>query len=219
MPVCSRLKLVRCLTAKYKAMKLFLSKLSAFALLPAALLVLPGCASASKDNQTIFVHFNKGVPGGTFVETYQIDARVVAVNPAARTVTFLAKDGSTNTFTAGPEVQDFSRFQMDDSVKVVIARELAMSLDKNDPPTATDIAAVVRAMPGILPGVLLAEPRQLTASVTAVDSQKREATLQLSDGRVATFKVRPDIDLTQVNTGAQCLIRTSAALAVLAEKP
>ena len=200
-------------------MNLIFPKLSVLAWLPAVLLVFSGCASEPKDNQTIVVQFNRGVPGGTLVETYQIAARVVAVNPAARTVTFLAQDGSTNTFSAGPEVQDFSRFRVDDTVKVVVARELAMSLDKADPPTATDIAAVVRATPGILPGVLTAEPLQLTAQVTAVEPQKREATLHLSDGRTATFKVRPDIDLTQVAMGAECLIRTSAALAVLAQKP
>jgi len=200
-------------------MKSFLLKLSVLTSLPAALLVLAGCESAPMDNQTIVVQFNKGVPGGTAVETFQTTARVIAINPANREATFVAADGSTNTFRAGPQVINFDRYQVGATMKIVVARELAMSLDRADPPTISGAAAAAEAVPGVQPGVWTVEPVALTAQVTAVNLSKREATLHLSDGRTQAFKVRPDIDLTKVNVGTECFIRTTKALAVLAKKP
>jgi hypothetical protein len=201
-------------------MKSSLIKFTLTALLPVALLVVAGCETASTDNQTIVVHFNKGVPGGTAVETFQTSARVVAVNTAVREVTFVGADNnSTNIYRAGPQVMNFDSYQVGTMVKITVAHELEMSLDTNDPPTLSGAEAAVEATPGIVPGVWTAEPVRLTAQVTAVNPQKREATLHISDGRTATFKVRPDIDLTQVNIGAECLIRITSALVVLQEKP
>lgn len=200
-------------------MKSSLLKLASFVLLPTALLVTAGCESVSKDNQTIVVQFNKGVPGGTAVETFQTSARVIARDAAAREVTFVGADDSTNTYRAGPQVLNFDSYQVGTKVRVVVAHELEMSLDPNDPPTVSGVEAAAAATPGIVPGTWTAEPKQLTAQVTAVNPSKREATLHVSDGRTATFKVRPDIDLTKVNIGAECLIRITSALAVLQEKP
>jgi hypothetical protein len=200
-------------------MKSFLLNVSVLAWLPVVLLATAGCESVSKDNQTIVVQFNKGVPGGTAVETFQTSARVIALDAAAREVTFVGADDSTNTYRAGPQVLNFASYQVGTKVKVVVAHELEMSLDTNDPPTVSGAEAAVAAMPGIVPGIWTAEPKQFTAQVTAVNPLKREATLHISDGRTATFKVRPDIDLTKVNIGAECLIRITSALAVLQEKP
>jgi hypothetical protein len=67
--------------------------------------------------------------------------------------------------------------------------------------------------------VLTAAPRQLTATVSAVDPEKHMATLQMADGTSGTFNVRPDVDLTQVKLGSEVVIRTSSAMAVMLEKP
>ncbi len=200
-------------------MKSTLLKLSIFAVLSAAPLVFIGCASAPKENQTTMINFKPGVPGGTFVEKYQTSVRVAAVNEGSREVTFLAQDGSTNTFRAGPEVANFDRYRVGDTMKVVVVRELAMYLEKDAPQAVSDVAGIIRATPGIEPGVLTADTVQLNATVTSVDPKKQDATLRLSDGRVATVKVRKDIDLTRVDMGTEGLIRISAALAVMRDKP
>jgi len=100
-----------------------------------------------------------------------------------------------------------------------VARELVVYLNPNDVPATTSPAAMVRATPGVRPGVLMADTVELTAKVESVDLPKHEATLHISDGRSGTFKVRKDVDLTLVKPGAKVFIRTRAAAAIMLEKP
>jgi Cu/Ag efflux protein CusF len=199
-------------------MKPDLLKLSMLALLLATGLVLTGCSSTTQVNKTTTTAFKKGVPGGTLTQTYQTAATVTAIDPATRQVTLAAPDGSRNTFTAGPKVV-LDQIKMGDEVKVTVARELVVYLNPNDVPVTASPAAMVRSTPGVRPGVLTADPVELTATVEAVDLSKHEATLQISDGRSGTFKVRPDVDLAQVKPGAKVFIRITSAAAIMLEKP
>jgi hypothetical protein len=199
-------------------MKPDLLKLSTLALLPAAWLILTGCSSTSKVDKTTTTTFQKGVPGGTLTQTYQITATITAVDPAARQVTLVARDGSQNTFLAGPKVV-LDQIQAGDEVKVTVARELVVYLNPDDAPATNRPAAIVRATPGVRPGVLTADTVALTATVESVDLPRHEATLHISDGRTGTFKVRPDVDLTRVKPGATVFIRTTTAAAIMLEKP
>ena len=199
-------------------MKLIFPMIATAAFLPAALLVFAGCASAPQTDKTTTVAYKEGVPGGTLLQTYQTTATVTAVDPATRQVTFVAPDGTKNTFQAGPKVA-LSQIKAGDDLKVTVARELVVFLNRNDAPPATNAAAVVRAAPGAKPGVLTSDPVQLTATVAAVDLPKHEATLQISDGRTGTFKVRKDVDLTGMKPGTEVFIRTTSAVAIMLEKP
>jgi carbon monoxide dehydrogenase subunit G len=199
-------------------MKPDLIKLSTLALLPVAWLILTGCSATTTVDKTTTTAFKEGVPGGTLTQTYQTTATVTAIDPATRQVTLVAPDGSQNTFKAGPKVV-LDQIKVGDEVKVTVARELVVYLNPNDVPARTSPAAMVRATPGVRPGVLMADTVELTATVEAVDLPKHEATLHISDGRSGTFKVRQDVDLTQVKPGAKVFIRTRAAAAIMLEKP
>jgi carbon monoxide dehydrogenase subunit G len=199
-------------------MKPDLIKLSTLALLPVAWLILTGCSATTTVDKTTTTAFKEGVSGGTLTQTYQTTATVAAIDPATRQVTLVAPDGSQNTFKAGPKVV-LDQIKVGDEVKVTVARELVVYLNPNDVPARTSPAAMVRATPGVRPGVLMADTVELTATVEAVDLPKHEATLHISDGRSGTFKVRQDVDLTQVKPGAKVFIRTRAAAAILLEKP
>jgi hypothetical protein len=193
-------------------------KRSTLALLPVAWLILTGCSSTSKVDKTTTTTFTEGVPGGTWTQTYQITATVAAIDPATRQVTLVATDNSRNTFKAGPKVA-LDQIKAGDAVKVTVVRELVVYLNPNDRPAATSPAAVVRATPGIQPGVLTADPVEYTATVESVDLAKHEATLHTSDGRTGTFKARKDVDLTQVKPGATVFIYAAEAAAIMLEKP
>jgi carbon monoxide dehydrogenase subunit G len=199
-------------------MKPDLIKLSTLALLPVAWLILTGCSATTTVDKTTTTAFKEGVSGGTLTQTYQTTATVAAIDPATRQVTLVAPDGSQNTFKAGPKVV-LDQIKVGDEVKVTVARELVVYLNPNDVPARTSPAAMVRATPGVRPGVLMADTVELTATVEAVDLPKHEATLHISDGRSGTFKVRQDVDLTQVKPGAKVFIRTRAAAAIMLEKP
>ena len=196
-------------------MKLNLLKRVTLALLPALSLVLAGCSSTGK---TTTVAFKTGVPGGTIVQTYQTTAMVAAIDSATRQVTFVASDGSSNTFTAGPKIV-LDQIQTGEAVKVTVARELVVFMNANDVPPAPRVADVVRSAPDVEPGVLTAASVKLTATVAAVDLLKREVTLNISDGRTGTFKIRKDVDLAPVKLGTEVFIRTTTAAAILMEKP
>ena len=199
-------------------MKPDIIKLSTLALLPVAWLILTGCSSTTKVDKTTTTAFKEGVPGGTLTQTYQTTATVTAIDPATRQVTLVAPDSSQNTFKAGPKVV-LDQIKAGDEVKVTVARELVVYLNPNDVPATTSPAAMVRATPGVRPGVLMADTVELTAKVESVDLPKHEATLHISDGRSGTFKVRKDVDLTLVKPGAKVFIRTRAAAAIMLEKP
>jgi hypothetical protein len=193
-------------------------KLSTLALLPVVWLILTGCSSTTKVDKTTTTVFQEGVPGGTLAQTYQTTARVTALDPVTRQVTLLAPDGSQNIFKAGPKVA-LDQIKAGDEVKVTVARELAVYLNPNDVPAAPSPAAVVRATPGVRPGVLMADTVELTATVESVDLAKHEAAMHISDGRSGTFKVRKDVDLTRVKPGSKVFIRIKTAAAIMMEKP
>jgi hypothetical protein len=199
-------------------MKPNLIKLSTLVLLPVVWLILTGCSATNKVDITTTTAFKEGVPGGTFAQTYQITATVTAIDSATQQVTLAAPNGSQNTFKAGPKVV-LDQIKVGDVVKVTVARELVMYLNPNDVPATTSPAAMVRATPGVRPGVLMADTVELTAMVEAVDLPKHEATLHISDGRSGTFKVREDVDLTQVKPGTKVFIRIRTAAAIMLEKP
>ncbi|HTL73323.1 MAG TPA: hypothetical protein VL863_08470 [bacterium] len=196
-------------------MKLNLLKMAGLALVPVAWLIVAGCASTGK---TTTVAFKTGVPGGTIVQTYQTTATVVAIDPATRQVTFVAPDGSRNTFTAGPKMM-LDQIKSGDTVKVTVARELVVFMNENDMPPVPPVTETVRSAPGVEPGVLTSAPVKLTGTVTAVDLPKREVTLKISDGRTGTFKIRKDVELAPVKLGTEVFIRTTTAAAILLEKP
>ncbi len=180
---------------------------------------LAGCTSKSEVKKTVTTNYKAGVPGGSYVETYETSAKLVAINPAKREMSFQAPDGSTNTFTAGPKFQNFDSYRIGDQVNVKVARELTAWFAPETPPASANVGEIVRNQPGVKPGVLSAPPTEIMATVLAVNPDKQEATLQMSDGRTATFHVRKDIDLTKVKVGTTGVIRTSAAMALMMEKP
>jgi hypothetical protein len=180
---------------------------------------LAGCASKPEMDKTVTTNYKPGVPGGSYVETYQTSAKLVAIDSTQRQMSFQAPDGSTNTFIAGPKFQNFESYSVGDQVNVKVARELTAWFAPETPPASANVGDFVRNQPDVKPGVLRAPPKEITATVLAVNPEKQEVTLQMSDGRTATFEVRKDIDLTQVKVGTAGVIRTSAAMALMMEKP
>src|SRR6266403_1975108 len=74
-------------------------------LLAAATLALSSCSSTVYgpiDDKTQGVTYEKGVPGGTVVETYKVTATVTGIDAPARKVTLVAQDGKETTVKCGP---------------------------------------------------------------------------------------------------------------------
>ena len=201
-------------------MKTNLLKLATLALLPASMLAFTSCSSTPEGEGTTVAAAQKGVPGGTIIDTYKITAKVTAVDAASRKVTLVTPDGTKTTFKAGPEVVNFNQIQVGDQVKAMVAEQLVVFVRKNGEPPNDGAAAVVALAPvGAKPGVLMANTEEVTAKVEAIDLDPRKATLRFPDGHSKTFKVRKDVDLTKAKIGDEVVFRTTEALAITVEKP
>lgn len=193
------------------------------ALLFAALCFTIACATPSPPpsgtvNTTTAVA--EGVPGGIFVNTMEVSARVSAIDTVKRKLTLLLPDGHKKTVKVGPEAVNFNQIQSGDLVQVTLTEELVVYLDEEGA-AAPDGGAVVVALAakGAKPGGLVAGTVQVTATVTAIDPGKRTATVRFEDGHTKTFPVRADIDLSQRKVGEKVVFMVTEVIAISIEKP
>ena len=192
-------------------------------LFAAALFIFTACATTSPppppEGQTAAA-IQKGVPGGVFVNTVDVSARVTAIDKAKRKVTLLAPDGEKYTVTVGPEAVNFDQIKVGDLVKATVTEELVIFMDDEGAPSSEGEAGVVALAPkGAKPGGLVAQTRQVVATVVAIDRTKRTATLRFDDGATETFPVREDIDLSRHEVGERVVFRVTEMIAISVEKP
>jgi hypothetical protein len=162
----------------------------------------------------------EGVPGGTVVQTYELEATVAAIDAAARKVTLVDAAGIKTTVKAGPEVVNFDQIRVGDKLKITAAQELVVSVaGEGETPSDGGAQMVALAPKGAKPRGLMAETTQVTAKVTALDAEHHEATLQFEDGTTHTVAVRPDVDLSKRKVGDKVVIRITEALAIRVMKP
>jgi hypothetical protein len=195
---------------------------------PAALLLviffaLTACTTATPPPAPVGTSstvYKEGVPGGVFVDTVEVSARVKAIDTANRKVTLLGPDGEKFTVKAGPQAVNFDQIRMGDLVNATVTEELVVYLDEEGVSLPDGAAGVVALAPkGAQPGGLMAETTQVTATVTAIDQTNRTATLRFEDGSTRTFPVRDDIDLSRRSVGETVVFLLTEMVAISVEKP
>ena len=193
------------------------------ALLCAALCFLTACAAPTPPppgTQSGTAAVTEGVPGGVFVNTKEVSAKVTAIDTAKRKVTLLWPDGEKATVKVGPEAVNFDQVKVGDMVNVIVTEELVVYLDEEGASAPDGAAAMVALAPkGAQPAGLVAETAQVTATVTAIDATKRTATLRFEDGTTKTFPVRDDIDLSKRKLGEKVVFLVTEMIAISVEKP
>jgi hypothetical protein len=159
------------------------------------------------------------VPGGIFVNTVDVSARVTAINKAKRKLTLLAPDGEKYPVTVGPEAVNFDQIKVGDLAKATVTEELVIFMDDEGAPSGEGEAGVVALAPkGAKPGGIVAQTAQVIGTVVAIDRTKRTATLRFDDGTTETFPVRDDIDLSQHEVGERVVFRVTEMIAISVEK-
>ena len=189
------------------------------AVLAAAVLLLVSCVSEG-DEKNVSTAYRHGVPGGTWVESYKTPVTIDAIDPASRKVTLVASDSSRTTFTAGPDFKGFEQLRVGDKAEAAVAKELVVFMHQHGLPPAAD-TSVAKAMikDGEQSGVLKSETVEKTATITAINSNRGEATLQFADGTTRTVTVRRDVNLWSLKLGDEVVIRTRSAVVLNLEKP
>jgi hypothetical protein len=198
-------------------------KLITIGLLLAALCFLMACTTTSPPPAPTgesTAAMAEGVPGGVFVNTVEVKAKVTAVDTTKRKLTLLLPDGEETTVKVGPEAANFNQIQTGDLVTATLTEETVVYLDEEGSDTTDGAAAMVALAPkGAQPGGLVAATFQVTARVAAIDATNRTATLRFEDGRTETFPVRADIDLSQRKVGEKVVFLITEMVALSVEKP
>jgi hypothetical protein len=190
-----------------------------------ALLVLPACSDKSQEPKTERAEsatYKSGVPGGIVVETTTHTARIVSVFPGTREVVLDLPDGKREVVTCGPMVVNFDQLRPNDMVKLTVTEQVAVAMASESDRPDTDAGGdtvVALAPKGAQPGAVMANVKQVTATVTAIDVPHHTATLQFPDGSTHKISVRHDIDLSKRRVGEKVVIRTTDAVALKVEKP
>ncbi len=160
-----------------------------------------------------------GVPGGTFASAASIDVKVSAVDAATRVVTLLFPDGKSASIKLGAEAVNFDKIKVNDTVKLAVSDEMVVGMVDAAAVKSDAAAGVVLGAPeGAAPAGAIITTMQVTATVSAIDIEKRTATLQFPDGATKIVKVRPDIDLKARKTGEKVQFTITRTLAMQVAK-
>jgi hypothetical protein len=192
-------------------------------LFAAATLTLTSCSTSTYapiDERNQNATYDKGVPGGTVVETRELNATVAAIDVPARKVTLVAKGGEKTTVKCGPEVINFDQIRIGDIVKARVTSQLTVAMaDAAAPPINNSAGAVLLAPKGAKPGGVMAETQEYTATITGINLKRHQVTLRFPDDSVRTFTARKDVDLSERKVGEKVLFRVTAAMAISIKKP
>lgn len=162
----------------------------------------------------------EGVPGGTFVKTVKVLAKVVSVDPATRMVVVSTETGRDLRIKVPAESANFDQVQVGAMVRIQLVEELVVAMADGASATKDGaVAAVALAPEGAKPGGVIAQATRVTATVKAIDQEQRIATLAFPDGSTKQFKVRPDVDLKARAVGESVSFTVTEAIAISVEKP
>lgn len=162
-----------------------------------------------------------GKPGAVVAESTTMEATVVAVDGAKRTITIKTADGATRTFKVGKEVKNFDQIKAGDKIKTTFFESIAIFVRKSgEKASASETTTVGVAPPGGKPGVFAVDTFEITAKVQEIDLKKRIVTLKGPEGNVRAFKVDKRVEnLGKVKAGDELVLRVTDAVAIAVEKP
>jgi hypothetical protein len=158
--------------------------------------------------------------GRMSVETATIDAVIQSIDTERRTITLLARDGTSKTFKASPRLATLEGYRVGDQVTATVVNEVAVYVSQaGEGPSVGVGQAVALTTNGISSDMAMAETMEITARVVAVDTDGRTIRLEGAAGEVHTFPVSPEVDLSAVNPGDDVIVRHTEAIVVLVEQP
>lgn len=148
-----------------------------------------------------------------------LTATVEAVDLKARTVDLKREDGEIVTIDAGDEVRNLDQVKVGDIVEVDYYEVMVTALE----PSATGVRERIerveteRADPGEKPAGAVTRTVEIVATVTALDSKERLATLKGPESTI-TVLVDDDVDLTKIKVGddVRAVYQESIAVRVMA---
>ena len=173
---------------------------------------------APEENSAIL--YEEGKAGFVAVSTSEITAIVRDIDKTLRILTLEGTDGEEVNVQVDPDAVNFNKIQIKDRVKVTLAEELIITVNKKGEKSSEsyESVAMLATKDAQKPSGIVAETMVVTADVIAIDQEKRTATLKFSDGETKTVSVRDDVDLSQHKVGEQVVFQITEMVAMGVEK-
>ncbi len=160
----------------------------------------------------------QGVKVGGVVK---VTAEVVAIDRVDRTVALLGPKGNVVEVEVGHEARNFDQVEVGDRVNVEYYESVAIFIGKKgQKPKASAGLVAARSAKGDKPAGVVVEVVDISATVQAIDREKRKVTLKRPDGKLFTTKVDESVKaFDTLKVGDSIHARITEALAISVEKP
>ncbi|MGF6959768.1 copper-binding protein [Paraburkholderia youngii] len=129
-----------------------------------------------------------------------VQARVVAIDPAANSVTLRGPHGGDETFDVNPQAADVSKLHIGDMVTIAYKKALLVGVDKLAPSGIRQRIDTEVTQPAANGVVASARRVEVVATVRKIDRKQRTITLR-GPSRTETLDVAPDIPLDKLKVG------------------
>jgi hypothetical protein len=148
-------------------------------------------------------------------QTVKVTATITAIDKATRDVTLKGPQGNLMTVTAGPDVKNFDKLKVGDSVDMQYVEALTLELKKGGGMVVgrTEKADKVGAQKGETPGGAVGRQVTVVADVVNVDPAKQVVTLKGPKQTVDLHIADPE-QFKRIAKGDQVEAKYTQALAV-----
>jgi hypothetical protein len=148
-------------------------------------------------------------------QTVKVTATITAIDKATRDVTLKGPQGNLLTVTAGPDVKNFDKLKVGDSVDMQYVEALTLELKKGGGMVVgrTEKADKVGAQKGETPGGAVGRQVTVVADVVNVDPAKQVVTLKGPKQTVDLHIADPE-QFKRIAKGDQVEAKYTQALAV-----
>lgn len=161
----------------------------------------------------------KDAPAGAAMVAATGTATVEAVDATKRLIVLKAPDGAMGTIHCGKDVVNFDQIQVGDQVHATVLDRVVVFVGKPGTPSVKDGLMIARAPKGAKPGVLICQTETINDKIESIDPATRTVTIEGTSGKPQTFKVAPDVDLSNVKAGEDLTMCCTRGLALMVEKP
>lgn len=154
-------------------------------------------------------------PGAISVTERTMNMKVMDVNQSARTVTLQMPNGTSTTFRVGSEVRNLGQLKKGDMIRATVLDSTAVYIQKAGArPSATEMRSVTLSPRGGKPGMVTANTIRMTGKIQSIDTQNRMITVMGPGNRTRTFRVSPNVDLRNLKTGEDIVLRHTEAMLI-----
>jgi Cu/Ag efflux protein CusF len=139
----------------------------------------------------------------TKTESIEVTGTIEAIDHTAREITVKDATGVMDTYSVGPEVKKFDALKVGDKITARYYAAMAFQVRKPGAAAPAPASDDVKLVPGKgpKPGGTMAQQKQATVTVKAVDAKAPSITVVTDDHRTLTFKVEDPKNLKGVQPG------------------